>query len=202
MMVGDAKGERPFRGSEVCSMTTRTEPVTAEELLRKPDDGFRYELVEGELRKMPPAGSEHGYVALRVASRLERHVTANALGQAYAAETGFLVARDPDTVRAPDAAFVSRERVEKAGRVTGYWPGAPDLAAEVASPSDTHAQVMEKALAWLKAGSRMVLVVDPSQRTVTVYRSLDDVRILTEDDSMDGADVVPGWRLPVAELFA
>lgn len=146
-------------------MTIRTGPVTAEELLRKPDDGFRYELVEGELRKTPPAGSDHGYIALRVASRLERHVTANALGRAYAAETGFLIARDPDTVRAPDAAFVSRERVEKAGHVMGYWPGAPDLAVEVTSPSDTHTEVMEKALAWLKARSHMVLVVDPSQRT-------------------------------------
>jgi Uma2 family endonuclease len=183
-------------------MTTRTKPVTAEELLRKPDNGFRYELVAGELRKMVPTGSEHGYVALRVASRLERHVDANALGRVYAAETGFRISSNPDTVRAPDAAFVSRERVEQAGRVEGYFPGAQDLAVEVNAPSDTHAQVTEKALAWLRAGSRMVLVVDPSGRTVTVYRSLDDIRILTSEVPIDGADVVPGWRLPIAELFA
>ncbi len=83
----------------------------------------------------------------------------------------------------------------------GYWPGAPDLAAEVVSPNDTHTGVTEKALAWLEAGSRMVLVVDPLQRTVTVYRSLDDIRVLTEDATVDGGDVVPGWRLPVADLF-
>lgn len=183
-------------------MDIQTGPVTAEELLRKPDDGFRYELVEGELRKMVPAGSEHGYIAMRFGLRLGRHVEANDLGRIYAAETGFLTSRNPDTVRAPDAAFVSRERVERVGRVEGYWPGAPDLAVEVISPNDTHTEVTEKALAWLAAGSRMVLVVDPSQRTVTVYRSLEDIRILTEGDVIEGADVVPGWELPIAELFA
>jgi Uma2 family endonuclease len=183
-------------------MTIQTGPVTAEELLRKPDDGFRYELVRGELRKMPPAGSEHGYIAMRLGSWLGRHVEANDLGRVYAAETGFKLTSDPDTVRAPDAAFIGRERVEEAGRVEGYWPGAPDLAVKVVSPGDTHTEVVEKALAWLGAGSRMVLVVDPGQRTATVYRSLDDIRILTEGDAIDGADVVPGWRSPVAELFA
>ena len=185
-------------------MTTRTKPVTAEELLRMPEDGFRYELVGGELRKMAPAGSEHGYLALRIASRLERHVDASDLGRTYTAETGFKVASDPDTVRAPDAAFVGRERVEAAGRVAGFWPGAPDLAVEVVSPADTHAQVVEKAVFWLEAGCRMVLVVDPERRSVTVYRSREDIRILTAEagDVVDGADVVPDWKLPVAEIFA
>jgi Uma2 family endonuclease len=183
-------------------MAIRDKQTTAEELLGMTNDGFRYELVRGELRKMPPAGSEHGYLALRIASRLERHVDANGLGRTYIAETGFKLASDPDTVRAPDAAFVSRERVEKVGRIEGYWPGPPDLAVEVVSPGDTHAQVVEKALAWLEAGCRMVLVVDPGQRTVTVYRSLENIRILTKDNTIDGADVVPGWKLPVAEIFA
>ena len=105
-------------------------------------------------------------------------------------------------MHAPDAAFVSRERVEKAGRVEGYWHGAPDLGVGVVSSGDTHTDVVEKALAWLEASSRMVLVVDPGQRTATVYRSRDDIRILTEGDAIDGAGVVPGWELPVAELFA
>ncbi|MDX6381741.1 MAG: hypothetical protein QOI57_2765 [Rubrobacteraceae bacterium] len=104
-------------------MDIQTGPVTAEELLNKPEDGIRYELVEGELRKMVPVGSEHGYIALRIASRLERHVEANDLGRVYAAETGFLISRNPDTVRAPDAAFIGRERVEHVGRVEGYWRG-------------------------------------------------------------------------------
>jgi Uma2 family endonuclease len=183
-------------------MTIQTGPVTAEELLRKPDDGFRYKLVRGELRKTPPAGSEHGALALNVGRLLGNHVVEHRLGQVYAAETGFKLASDPDTVRAPDTAFVRRERVEEVGRVEGYWPGAPDLAVEVVSPGDTHTEIIEKVLAWLGAGSRMVLVVDPGQRTATVYRSLDNIRILTEGDTIDGADVVPGWRPPVAELFA
>ena len=185
-------------------MTIQAKQTTAEELLNMPDDGFRYELVRGELRRMAPAGSEHGYLALRIASRLERHVDANGLGRAYTAETGFKLASDPDTVRAPDAAFVRRERVESVGRAVGYWPGVPDLVVEVVSPNDRHSEVVEKALAWLEAGCRMVLVADPERRTVTVYRSREDIRILEADagETVDGADVVPGWRLPVAEIFA
>ena len=184
-------------------MTIETRRTTAEELLRMPDDGFRYELVRGELRKMPPAGDEHGYVAGEVFAELRNHVKANNLGRTYAAETGFLISRDPDTVRAPDAAFVNRERVEEVSQTGGYFPGAPDLAVEVLSPNDTHAEVTEKALAWLDVGSRMVLVADPKRRAVTVYRSRSEIRILTAEagDRIDGADVVPGWKLPVAELF-
>ena len=182
-------------------MTIRTRLTTSEELLRKPEDGFRYELVEGELRKMTPAGNVHGHVAMRFGARLEQFVRENRFGRVYAAETGFKLSSDPDTVRAPDVAFVSRRRLEEVGEVAGYWPGAPDLAVEVLSPSDTHAEVTEKSLAWLGAGCRMVLAVDPSQRTVTVYRSRQDIRILTHQDAFDGADVVPDFSLPVSDLF-
>lgn len=182
-------------------MTVETKPVTAGELLRMPDDGFRYELVRGELRQMTPAGSAHGFIAARLLGSLQRHVDANNLGRTYAAETGFKISSEPDTVRAPDAAFVSRERVEQAGEVAGYWPGAPDLAVEVVSPGDAHSEVVEKALAWLDAGCRMVLVVDPKNRIVTVYRAPRDVSVLGEDDTVDGANVVPRWELSVAELF-
>jgi len=183
-------------------VTIQAGHITSEKLLSMPDDGFRYELVKGELRRMPPAGSEHGYIAINIGTSLNSYVRINGFGRVYAAETGFKLASDPDTVRAPDAAFVSRERVEKAGRVVGFWPGAPDLAVEVVSPGDTHAQVVEKALAWLEAGCRMVLAVDPERRTVTVYRSLENIRMLTENDVIDGADVVPGWKLPVTDVFA
>lgn len=197
---GGAKNGR--RSNEVACVTIQAGKITAEELLSMPDDGFRYELVTGELRRMPPAGSEHGYVAINIGTSLNDHARTTGLGRVYAAETGFKLASDPDTVRAPDVAFVSRERVERAGRVVGFWPGAPDVAVEVVSPGDTHAQVVEKALAWLEAGCRMVLAVDPERRTVTVYRSLEEIRMLTQDDVIDGADVVPGWKLPVADIFA
>lgn len=185
-------------------MTTRESLVTAADLLRIPDDGFRYELVKGELRRMVPAGEEHGYVALNAGMSLGAHVKANDLGRTYAAETGFRLSSDPDTVRAPDAAFVGRERLKEFGRLKGYVPGAPDLAVEVVSPNDRHSEVVDKVLEWLTAGCRMVLVADPERRIVTVYRSRSDVRVLTATagDVITGDDVVPGWRLPVAELFA
>lgn len=182
-------------------MSTQVQPVTAEELLRMPDDGFRYELVEGEVRKMTPAGGEHGRIALNVGYFLKDHVRANGLGTVYAAETGFKVASDPDTVRAPDVAFVRKERADAMGTIQGYLPGAPDLAVEVISPGDTYSEVEEKVLEWLDAGARMVLVVDPRKGTATAYLSRDDIRVLSEDDVLDGGDVVPGWKVPVKELF-
>lgn len=175
--------------------------MTADELLRMPDDGRRYELVRGELRTMTPAGHTHGRVAMRLSWPLAQYVEANGLGVVYAAETGFLLARDPDTVRAPDVAFVRRERVEMVGDAEGYWPGAPDLAVEVISPSDAYAEVESKVTEWFRAGARMVIVVNPDNRTTKVYRGATDVTVLTEDGEIDGADVVPGWRLPVRELF-
>ena len=109
--------------------------------------------------------------------------------------------RNPDTVRAPDAAFVRRERVEEVGETAGYFPGAPDLAVEVVSPGDAYAEVEGKVAAWLGAGTRMVIVVDPSNRLVRVHRGPSDVTTLTESDEIDGVDVVPGWRMPMRWLF-
>jgi Uma2 family endonuclease len=184
-------------------MTVQTKPVTAEELLNMPDDGLRRELVRGELREMVPAGNRHGYVAGEMFGELRNHVKANGLGLTYAAETGFKLSSNPDTVRAPDAAFVSQARLDNVGDVPGYWPGAPDLVVEVVSPNDRHTEVMDKALIWLEAGCLMVLVADPGRCTVTVYRSREDIRVLTAEagDVVDGADVVPGWKLALAEIF-
>lgn len=183
-------------------MTTKARQVTVEELLEMPGDGFRHELVGGELKKMTPAGNKHGYLALEIASELRSHVKANGLGRTYAAETGFKISSNPDTVLAPDVAFVRQERLDEIGEVGGYWPGAPDLVVEVVSPNDRHSEVVEKAIAWLEAGCRLVLVADPERRVVTLYRSLENIRILTASDSIDGADVVPGWRLSLADIFS
>jgi len=175
--------------------------MTADELLRMPDDGFRYELVRGDLRKMPPAGYEHGKRAIRFGWKLIQYVEAHNLGDVCGAETGFKLASNPDHVLAPDVAFVRRERAEAAGNVQGYWPGAPDLAVEVISPGDTYAEVEEKVFDWLEAGTRMVIVLNPRRRSVTVYRSPTDIVVLSENDTLDGGDVVPGWKIPVKELF-
>lgn len=176
--------------------------LTAEDLLRLPDDGRRHELIAGELRTMAPAGEEHGGIALTIGADLNRHVRAHKLGLVVGAETGFLLATDPDLVRAPDAAFVARERVRATGVVPGYRQGAPDLAIEVVSPHDLYTEVEEKVETWLAHGARLVIVVDPRRRTVRVQRSLTEVRHLTVEDTLEGEDVVPGWALPVRELFA
>ena len=138
---------------------------------------------------------------MRIAARLFQHVEAHNLGTVYAAETGFQLAQDPDTVRALDVAFVSRQRLVAVEEVEGYWPGAPDVAVEVISPSDRYTDVEDKVVEWLEAGSRMVIVVNPRQRLVTVYHSRTDIVMLTEEDTLDGGEVVPGWQLPLKEVF-
>jgi Uma2 family endonuclease len=182
-------------------MSTTLQQVTADELFARRKDGFRYELVNGELRKMSPAGSEHGAIIVNITVLLGQHVKANKLGVCFGAETGFKIASDPDTVRAPDVAFVSRGRVPESGIPKKFWPGAPDLAVEVLSPGDTYDEVEEKVEQWLDAGTRAVWVVNPRKRSVAVYRSMTDVTRLSESDELDGGAVVPGFRCEVAGIF-
>lgn len=167
-----------------------------------PDNGMRRELVQGEVREMAPAGEEHGDLAMQAGWRLAHHVATRQLGKVYAAETGFILARNPDTVRAPDVAFVCQEKLAAVSPGRGYRAGAPDLAIEVISPNDTYTEVKEKVMEWLDAGCRMVVTIDPRRRTVTVYRSRHDIEILTEEDTLSGGDVVAGWELPLSVLFA
>jgi Uma2 family endonuclease len=182
-------------------MATQARLMTAADLSRLPEDGFRYELIEGELRRMTPAGYRHGLVAMRFAWRLASHVEANDLGTVCAAETGFLLSSNPDTVRAPDIAFVARSLHQDEETVSGYRPGAPDLVVEVLSPADTYSEVESKVMAWLDAGTRIALVLDPERRQMTAYRSRSDIRILTAQEIFEAKDVVPGWSLRVADLF-
>ena len=182
-------------------MTTQTQLTTANELLRYQGDGSRYELIRGELKRMAPAGNEHGFLAAVFIGLLITHVRTKKLGRVYAAETGFKLATDPDTVRAPDAAFISQKRLDEVGPVQGYWPGAPDLAVEVISPNDLYTEVSEKVAEWLQAGSKMVVVVNPRSRQVFVHLSPTDVKVLGVADTLDGGEVVPGRQLPIRKLF-
>jgi Uma2 family endonuclease len=150
---------------------------------------------------MAAAGYIHGRVVMNLSTPLDQYVRAHNLGTVCAAETGFKLASNPDTVRAPDVAFIRRERVEEVGDVGGYWPGAPDLVVEVISPSDTYSEVEEKILEWLEAGVRLVIVANPRKRVITVYRSLTDITVLTEHDVLSGGDVVPGWTMLVRHVF-
>jgi len=180
---------------------TTTHLVTADELLNLPSDQRR-ELVRGELRIMAPSGFDHGAIIHNFQMLLGRHVLEHKLGVVVGAETGFRLARDPDTVRGADVGFVKSERIPSSGRPTSYWEGAPDLAVEVISPGDTVEDVEEKVDEYLVAGCAMVLVLNPRRRTGTVHRSGRNPVVLREQDSFDGEDVVPGFRCRVGDIFA
>lgn len=173
--------------------------MTIEEFERLPDDGWQLELVRGQVVREPPAGHEHSRIGVRIASLLDAFAREHGLGTVTGADGGYLLFDEPPTVRAPDAAFVRRERL--APEIKGFPPLAPDLVVEVISPSNTMSEIQAKVLEYLEARSRMIWVVDPDPRTVTVYRSRDEIRLLTESDELDGGDVLPGFRLKVSELF-
>ncbi len=183
-------------------MTTEPRLVTAEELLNLPEDHLRHELIAGELRTMPFAGHEHGFVGMAFAASLGTYAREKSLGQVYAAGTGFFVATNPDTVCAPDISFVTTKRLNLITKNEGFFPGSPDLAVEVAEPHERYSEVEEKVRLWLQHGARMVIVVDLRTETLEVYRSPHDIQVLTKEDTLEVEDVVPGWTLSLAELFA
>ena len=180
--------------------TTETQKIiTADDLLAMSSKG-RYELTEGRLIEMSPPGSEHGLIVFSVSLVIGNYVKQKKLGKVFAAETGFRLSRKPDTVRAPDVAFVSSARLPKP-LPKGYMDLAPDLVVEVVSPSDDADDMQLKIKEWLDAGARMVCYVYPSSRQVVIYRSLRDVRVLTDADTLLGDDILPDFSLPVNEIF-
>jgi Uma2 family endonuclease len=181
-------------------METVERLLTLEEFERLPDDGYRTELSAGRLVREPPPGAVHGWVARNVLRPLDRYVEEHALGLVIF-DTGFLLAAEPPTVRGPDLAFIARERLPSEGAPQGFWTMTPDLAVEVVSPSNRATEIREKVLEYLRAGTRLVWVVDPDTRSIAVYRSHQDVKLLTETDVLDGADVLPGFRLDVSKIF-
>jgi Uma2 family endonuclease len=182
------------------SPTTETEKIiTADELLAMSGKG-RYELTEGRLIEMSPPGSEHGLIVNTINYFVTDYVRRKKLGKVFAAETGFRLSRKPDTVRAPDVAFVSSARLPKP-LPKGYMDLAPDLVVEVVSPSDDADDMQLKIKEWLDAGAKMVCYVYPSSRQVVVYRSLRDVRVLTDVDTLLGDNVLPDFSLPIKEIF-
>ncbi|HEX6096464.1 MAG TPA: Uma2 family endonuclease [Thermoanaerobaculia bacterium] len=180
-------------------MTVDTRLFTAEEVLQLPDDGSRYELVDGELKKMSPSGAEHSRIAMLIGASLVAHVTKHRLGAVYGADGGFVLRRGPDTMRCPDVSFVSAERYVRTAK---FFPGAPDLAVEVISPSDSAPEISFKTSQYLRTGVRAVVVVDPEHRMVYVHRaSATDMVTEIVEDVLAVDDVVPGWRMPLSEIF-
>lgn len=174
---------------------------TSEDLFNLADDGVKHELQAGLLVSEPLPGTRHGHVALHLGALLDAHVRRHRLGVALGNDSGFILSRSPDTVRGPDVSFVSRSRFDDLRDTTKAFPGAPDLAVEVLSPTNTPASIHAKVADYLAAGTRRVWVVDPEMETVVVYRSLLSPNRLETDDILDGEDVVPGFRVCVREIF-
>jgi len=182
-------------------MTTTSAPplITAGELIQLPDDGLFHELDEGRLVCMPPSAFKSSQVAMRLLIRLGTFVDQHDLGIIAGEGGGVLLRRGPDTVRAPDISFIRKDRAVDTGR--GYFPGAPDLAVEVLSPSDRYAAVARKVSQYLSAGTRLVWVLDPYSRTAAVHRPDREVIELGEDGTLDGEDVIPGFRAALADIW-
>lgn len=176
--------------------------MTAAQLATLTPEASRGELIAGEFIAMSPAGFMHGQIAATILIIMGQYVRQAKNGKLYAAETGFILKRNPDTVRAPDVAFVTAERAAKQQQETGFFDGAPDLAVEVISPSETMDDIEGKLFDYLDAGSQMVWLVYPRTQTITVYRSLTDIRIFTVADVIDCEPLLPGFSVAVEELFA
>ncbi|MCA1594537.1 MAG: Uma2 family endonuclease [Acidobacteria bacterium] len=187
-------------------MSATTHLITADEFLTMPqlDKGgdLRSELIRGELKAMSPTGGIHGIISLWLGALILNHVTANKLGRAFGAETGFLVEQDPDTVLGADVAYVSKERMKSVKNIEKYIPFAPDIAVEVLSPGNTALEMDEKVALYFSAGARAVWIVNPRRKTISVYDSPLDLRILGEKDTLDAGKILPGFKLALAELFA
>jgi Uma2 family endonuclease len=170
--------------------------ITAEELLQSSIPDKRTDLVCGVLRVREPAGDRHGRVTMNLAIRLGTWVEHAGAGQLFAAATGFMLFRAPDTVRAADIAFVRRERLPQA--ISGFPELAPDLAVEVLSPGDRPSETLAKIGDWLDAGTRLIWVIDPERRMARIHRQDGTETLVSETDSLDGEDVLPGFRCALA----
>lgn len=187
----------PADPAYVPSMTATL--MTAEDLLQTSIPNKRVELVRGVLVAREPPGLRHGRLALDLGAHLLGHVRAHDLGQVYV-EAGFKLARDPDTVRGPDIAFIQRTRLPDPEPV-GYPDLAPDLVVEIVSPGDRPGAVLAKVADWLSAGTRLVWVVDPERRLTRVYRRDGTEQIVTADQTLDGEDVLPGFTCRLASVL-
>lgn len=181
--------------------TTETKLVTADDLLRLYGEGVRGELIQGVLCETMSTGGEHGEIVVELSAELRNFAKPRGLGRVAASDAGVLLEREPDTVREPDIAFFSVEKIARGVRVRGYYEVVPDIVVEVASPSDSTREVNDKARMWLSYGVRLVWVVYPDARRVDVHPQAGSMRTLTDGDTLDGGDVLPGFAYAVADVF-
>lgn len=182
-------------------MVATSQLMTVEELERTGGPEGRWELINGELVAMAAAGGEHGRISSTINTFLGPFVRAEGLGCLYASDTGFVLSESPPTVRQPDLGFIRTERLPDELAEVGFLRIPPDLVLEVISPSDRIAEVLTKVGQWLAFGVPLVWLVASRARTVTVYRPDREPRTLTIDQMLDGEDIVPGFKLPVREIF-
>ncbi len=162
----------------------------------------RTELVRGRITPVtPPPGYAHGMAECNLASPMWLFARQHDLGQVLVGEVGLYTGRDPDTVRGADIVFISHEQVAKRNKEETYLDVAPELIVEIRSPKNTEANIKEKVGEYMAIGVKLVWVADPAKRTVTIYRSLTDVRVLKDGDELTGEDVLPGFHIAVAEIF-
>ena len=181
--------------------TTKTKLLTADDLMRLDAKGVRGELIRGVLHKTMPVGNIHAIVVATFTAILIGFIKPRRFGTIMAGDPGIWLEHAPDTIRAPDIAFISVERMAMGDADPGYSEIMPDLAVEVASPSDSRPYLNRKSLMWLENGVRLVWVVHPRSRTVDVYREDSLIITLTEDDTLDGGDVLPGFSCHVSDVF-
>ena len=181
-------------------MVTKTLP-TAEQFFDLPDDNMRHDLVRGEVWSMSLAGRKHGVIAMRLGMRVTAFVDEHGLAEVSAAETGFILARNPDTALGPDVAFVRTEQLPQDTDESRLWPGAPDLAIEVYSLGDRADEMAAKVRAYLDGGVRLVWVVYPARRVVVAHEPGGVERTLVDDDVLDGGSVISGFSHPVRDLW-
>ena len=184
-------------------MTTTAKPklLTADDLLRLHSEGVKGELIMGVLHQKVSNGIEHGEVVANHIMTLGPFVKAHRLGRVFGSDTGVQLEHDPDTVREPDVAFISAERMPLDVRERRYAQVVPDLVVEIISPNDRPVPVFDKAQMWLRHGVRLVWITDPEARTITALSQSGPAHTYTEDDTLDGGDVLPGFTCPVSDIF-
>ena len=185
----------------IAMATTKPQLLTSDDLLRLYSEGVRGELILGVLCETMPAGGRHGEVALTLGAEIMSFVRPRRLGRVAGTDSGVRLSRNPDTVREPDVAYFSTQTLPLDARPLGYYEVIPDLVAEVASPNDHPQEVHDKCHMWINAGVPMVLELQPESRSIRVHRRGQPIVTLTEEDVLDGGDVLPGFSCPVGELF-
>ena len=181
--------------------TNKTKLLTAEDLLRLSSQGVKGELIRGVLHETVSVGKVHGRIAMAFGGALVGHVRPRRLGTVIGSDAGVLIQRNPDTVREPDIAYISAERLPLDDQSDGYLEVVPELVVEIVSPSDSPTEVDEKIRMWLDLGVSMALVVRPANRTIVIRRPGIPAVTLSGEDTLDGGDVLPGFSLPLSEIF-